>query len=74
MDCMDCGQQIDPSDFPDFVDVAYARRCVKCVVIALWLLVMEVLDDLALCPDCGEPWPETIRADGSLGCPCQEAA
>jgi hypothetical protein len=27
----------------------------------------------ASCPDCGEPWPETetIRADGSLGCPCQ---
>lgn len=32
------------------------------------------LDKLALCPNCGKPWPETetIRTDGSLGCPCQE--
>ena len=30
-------------------------------------------DDLTFCPSCGEPWPvtETIRADGTLGCPCQ---
>ena len=29
-----------------------------------------------VCPNCEEPWPvtETIRADGSLGCPCQEEA
>ena len=32
-------------------------------------------EELNLCPECGKSWPvtETIRADGSLGCPCQEA-
>ncbi len=69
---MDCGQPIDLDDFPDFVNTENVMRYAKCVVIAFWLLIMEALDDLALCPDCGEPETETIRADGSLGCPCQE--
>ncbi len=33
-----------------------------------------LVDKFNLCPQCGKSWPvtETIRADGSLGCPCQE--
>ncbi len=35
---------------------------------------LDEWDELYRCPDCGELWPvtESIRADGSLGCPCQE--
>ncbi len=71
--CIDCGQPIDP----DFIKIGNVERCADCTVIAFWQFIMgdSTQDDkLSLCPDCGEPWPvtETIRADGSLGCPCQE--
>ena len=44
MKCMDCGEDINPEDFPKFVTperAKNAKRCAKCVAIALWDLIME---------------------------------
>ena len=44
MKCMDCKEDINPEDFPKFVTperAKNAKRCAKCVAIALWDLIME---------------------------------
>ncbi len=40
----------------------------------LWLCNGCISSVMMDCPECGKPWPvtETIQADGSLGCSCQE--
>jgi hypothetical protein len=43
--CVDCGEDINPEDFPEFVTserAKNAKRCAKCALLALWDLILEI--------------------------------